>query len=112
AVEKDVFAAGEFGVESGSKFEEGGDAAGGFDEAFGGLQDAGDDLEQRALAASVGADETERFAPLDVEGDVAERPEIGVERAGAGEKLAQTVGGLAVEAVKLGDVLSVNQIRW
>ena len=110
AVEEDVFAAGEFGVEAGAEFEQGGDASAGDDAAAGGLEDAADDLQQGAFAAAVGADEAEGLALFDGEADVAERPEIGVARAAAGEQLAQAVGGTAVETVQLRDVLNQDQI--
>ena len=64
AVEVDVLAAGEFGVESGAEFEQGGDAPAGDDASRGGLENAADDLEQRALAAAVGADEAETSRPF------------------------------------------------
>ena len=50
--------------------------------AFGGLEDAGADLEERAFAAAVFADDAEGFATGDFEGDVAEGPVVGVEAAG------------------------------
>ncbi len=46
AIEIDIFAAGEFGVEARTEFEEGGDAAVGFDFAFGCGQGAADQLEE------------------------------------------------------------------
>ena len=62
AVEVDVVAAGEFRVEAGAEFEQRGDAPVHRDGAGGGLQDAGHDLQQGALAGAVFADDAEGFA--------------------------------------------------
>ena len=42
------------------------------------LGDAGEDLQQRGLPRAVAADDPHDLPALDLEGDVAERPEIGV----------------------------------
>ena len=110
AVEVDVFAAGEFGVEAGAELEQGGDAAARDDAAGGGLQDAADDLEERALAASIGADEAEGLTLLELEADIAQGPKIGMPRAGTGQQLAQPVCRAAVQTIQLGDVLNEDQI--
>ena len=70
AVEEDVFAAGEFGVEAGADFEEGRDAALDLDLAGGGSGDAGEDLEERALPGSITTDNPEDFALAHFEIDV------------------------------------------
>ena len=44
--------------------------------ALGRLGDAREDLEQRALAGAVAADDADDLAALDFEGDVTEGPEI------------------------------------
>ena len=51
-VQEDVLAAGEVGAEAGAELEQRGDAAVDADGAGVGLEDAGDELQQRALAAS------------------------------------------------------------
>ena len=72
----------------------------------GGLQDAGHDLQQRALAGTVGPYQRQRLALFNLEADIAQRPKIGVELALAERQgLAQAVGGTAVELVELGHVL-------
>ena len=42
------------------------------------LGDAGEDLQQRALSRAVAADDADHLAALDLEGDIAEGPEIGI----------------------------------
>ena len=80
--------------------------------ALGRLQNARDDLQQRALAAAVGSHQAQRLALLHVKRDIAQRPEIGVQRPRAGQKLAQAVGGPAVKTIQLGNVFDEDQIRW
>jgi hypothetical protein len=63
-------------VEPGAELEQGGDPAPHADRARGGLQDATDRLEQRALARAVGPDEADGGARLDLEVDVAQGPEL------------------------------------
>ena len=46
------------------------------DRPFGWPDDPGQDLEQRALARAVGADDRQRLAALDAQDDVAQRPEL------------------------------------
>src|SRR5205807_4791590 len=53
AVDVDVFAAGDFGMESGAKLDERGHAAVHSHAAAGRLEDSGDELEQRRLARAV-----------------------------------------------------------
>src|ERR1044071_2527731 len=79
AVEEDVLAAGQFGVEAGADFEERADSAAYFDLALGRGGDAREDFEQRALARAVAPDDADDVAPLDFERKVFERPEgVGV----------------------------------
>ncbi len=75
AVEVDVLAAGELGMKAGADFEQAADAPADDGAAFGRLGDAGEDFQERALARAVAADDADDFAALDLEGDVAERPE-------------------------------------
>ena len=76
AVEEDVFAAGQFGVKAGADLEQAGDAAAQHDPPLGRLGDAAQDLEQRALAGAVAADDAQDLALLDLEADILERPEF------------------------------------
>ena len=46
------------------------------DRALGRPDDPGEDLEQRALAGAVRADDRQRLAALDAQVDVAQRPEL------------------------------------
>ena len=110
AVEIDVFPAGEFGIESGAELEQGRDAPARHHTSGGGLQNAADDLQQRALTATVGTHQAQGFALFDLKPDLAQRPEIGVAGRGARQKLAQAVGGAPVQAVELGNVLNEDQL--
>src|SRR5262249_31136684 len=56
--------------------EEAAHAAEELDAALRGLGDTRDDLEERGLPRSVAPDDPERLAALDLEGHVAERPEV------------------------------------
>src|SRR5438094_7302021 len=75
AIEIDVLAAGQLGVEAGADFEQTADAAGDLDLALGRLGDTREDLEQRALAGAVAADDTDHFAAVHVEAHVLQGPE-------------------------------------
>ncbi len=75
-VEEDVLATGEVRVESRTELEQRGDAPALLDRARRRLDDAADDLQQRALAGAVVPDQADRAAGADVETDVAERPEV------------------------------------
>lgn len=76
AVEEDVFAAGEFGMEAGADFEQATDATAKFDAARSGFDDAREYLEQGTFAGSVLADDADRFAGLHFETDVFQGPEF------------------------------------
>ncbi len=75
AVQVDVLASGELGVESGSDLEQAPDATSDPHLARAGLGDPAQDLEQGALARPVAPDDADRLARLDVEVDVFQRPE-------------------------------------
>ncbi len=64
-VEVDVFASRELGVEAGAEFEQGGDASLDRHYAGGRTECGGDELEQRAFARAVAADEADAFAAFD-----------------------------------------------
>ena len=76
AVQEDVLAPCELGVESGADLEQGPHAAAEPRLAFGRRGDPGEDLEQGALAGAVVADDAHRLASLDLEAHVAQRPEL------------------------------------
>ena len=71
-----VLAAGEFGVESGAEFEESCHAAVNGDGPCAGLQNARADLEECALTATILADDAKRFAAVDLEREIPQRPII------------------------------------
>ncbi len=75
AVEVDVLAARELGVEAGAHLEQAADAAAQLDAPRRRLGDARQDLEQRALARAVAADDAEHLAAPHLEVDVAQRPD-------------------------------------
>ena len=74
AVQEDVLAARELGVEAGADLEQRPDAAADVRVALGGLGDARKNLEERRLPGSVLAHDRDRLALLHLEGDVAQRP--------------------------------------
>ena len=76
AVQEDVLAAGQLRVEAGADLEQRADPAAQPRLALGRRRDPGEDLEQRALAGAVVADDPEGLAALDLEVDVPQRPEL------------------------------------
>ena len=81
AVQVDVLASAQLHVEAGAEFEQRGQTADVRHAPALGTKDAGEALEQRALARAVRTDDTEGLAGKDLEIDVAERPELLVPRA-------------------------------
>src|ERR1039457_592662 len=103
AVEEHVLAAGEFGVEARAQLQQGGDAPARDYPSLRGLQDAGHDLQKRAFAGAVRANQGQGLALFDLEADIAQGPKVGVERTLVERQgLAEAVGGTAVELVELG----------
>src|ERR1035437_6931669 len=112
AVEVDVIAAAEFGVESGAEFEQGGDASVDTDRAGGGMKDSGDHLQQRALSGAIFADNAERFAALDLEADIVEGPEILVAlQTIQGQQLLEAVARRVVDRVAFRNTLEFNGVH-
>ena len=74
AVEVDVLAAGQLGVEAGADLQQAADAAAELDLAGRRLGDPREDLQQRALAGAVAADDADDLARLDLEVDVLAGP--------------------------------------
>ena len=75
-VEVDVLASGQQGMESRTEFQQRCHLAIDVHPAPGGRGDPGQDFQQGALARAVGADDTDRLAALDGEGDIAEGVEL------------------------------------
>ena len=71
--QEDVLDRGVLGVEARADLEQRGDAAARPRSCPVGLEDAGEQLEQRRLAGAVAADDADRLAGRDVERDVVER---------------------------------------
>lgn len=90
-MQEDVFAASEFGVESGAQFQQGGDAAVNLQAAGGGFADAADELQQGAFAGAVAADDADGFAALDVKANVVQRVEFLAAFGAAGDESVQRV---------------------
>src|SRR5262249_24353432 len=76
AIQEDVLAAGEVHVEPGTELEQRPDPALRADAADGRLDDPGDQPEKRRLAGAVSADEPDRLAAADLDGDVPQRPDV------------------------------------
>jgi hypothetical protein len=74
AIQEDVLAARQLGMEAGADFQQAGDAPADLDPARGRLGDARQDLEQGGLAGAVVADDADQLASLDLEIDVTQRP--------------------------------------
>ena len=112
AVQIDVVAAAEFGVESGAEFEQRGDAAVNTDRAGSGMQDPGHHLQERALAGAVLPDDAEGLAALDLEADVVERPEILVAlQTIQGQQLLEAVARRVVDRVAFRNTLEFNGVH-
>src|SRR5262249_6468961 len=77
-VEVDVFTAAQLQMEPGPELDERADLAAAPDEdaPLRGPMDAGDELQQRALARSIAPDEADRLSMADAERDVAQRPQL------------------------------------
>src|SRR5439155_24308033 len=76
ALEEDVLATGQVGVEAGAELEQRADPPAHRNAARGRLDDSGDEPQQRRLSRAVAPDETECAARVDVERDVAQRPDV------------------------------------
>lgn len=76
AVEIDVFATGEFGMEAGADFQEAGDASVHGDLAGGWFGDAAEDFEEGGFAGAIASDDADAVALLDLEIDVFKCPEF------------------------------------
>ncbi len=76
AVQVDVLAARELGMEAGPDLEQAAHAAADLDAAARGRRDPRQHLEERRLARAVPTDDSEHLALLDVERDVPERPDL------------------------------------
>ena len=76
AAEQDVVPPGQLLVEAGAERQQARDVPVDVDRALGRMDDPGEHLEERALAGAVRADDRQRLAALDVQVDVAERPEL------------------------------------
>src|SRR4029077_11408583 len=72
SVEDDVLACGQLDVEADPELDEGSEAPGHPDRPRIGSVDTRQQLQQRALAGAVAADDAEELAPLDLEGDSVE----------------------------------------
>src|SRR5581483_8044623 len=112
AVEVDVLATAELGVEPGAELEQRRHATVDRDPPAIGSQDVGDALEHRALPRAVLADEPEARALFDLEAHVAQRPELVVARAAtAHERRLQALVPLVVQAEPLPDVFDEDRSR-
>ena len=87
-VQKNIFAAGELGVEARAELEESGDAAVDLNGTGGRRERAGDELEEGGFAGAIAPDDTRSLAAADFEGDVAQGVEIAVAAGRAGREPA------------------------
>src|SRR5262249_18506045 len=75
-VQVDVVPAGQLAVEAGPQLQQRGDPARDRDVAAARAQDAGEHLQQRRLAGAVRAGQPDRLPAADLDGDVAQGPEV------------------------------------
>ncbi len=102
AVEVDILTAGELGIETRSELEQCRHTAIDRCAAGGGLEDACAHLQQSALARSIFPNNAKRLASLDFEGDIAQRPIVGMEAAAVQQRqLLETIAGRRVDRVAL-----------
>ena len=92
AVEEDVLAAGQLGVEAGPDLEQRADAAGHVGPARGRLGDPREDFQQRALAGAVVADQADDFAVLDRQRDRAAPRACAASSAAADRRASELTG--------------------
>ena len=112
SVEVNVVAPAELGIETRAEFEQRRHAPVHRNASGSGLQNAGDDLQQRTLAGAVLAHDAERFAALDFKRDVAERPKIAVAvEAIEGEKLLKPPRWRVVDRVALRNLLKFDGVH-
>ena len=106
AVEKDILAAGKLGVEAAAELEQRRNAPTHIDAALAGGQCTGDHLQQRALAATIAADDPHRLAAPYLERDAAHRPVLVAVLAAktVEQHVLQAVLWLAVDPVHLADI--------
>ena len=115
AVQEDVLAAGELGMEAGSHLQQASDPTTDLSAAARRRRDPGEDLEQRRLARAVAADDAEHLALLHLERDVPERPDLlvvdsvvspGEAPSGRGERVAKRPVG----ALQLADPVALRKL--
>src|SRR5207245_10116130 len=95
----DVLAAGQFGMKPGADLQQTADPPVKRDAAGGRLGDAREDLEERALAGAVAADQADDLAVVDGQVDAAQGPEFAALRGDGGlAQPAQRGGGPGGEA--------------
>ena len=92
-VEIDVFAAAELGMEARAELEQRGNAALDAHVAFGGMDGAGGQAQQRALAGAVGTDDAHGAAGRNLEVHAAQAPERLALRPGPARQRAEERGG-------------------
>ncbi len=82
AVQVDVLAAGQLGVEAGADLQQAGDPAADFGPSAARLGNSGENLEQGRLAGPVAPDDPQHLTLAHLEGDVAQRPQHAFGRLG------------------------------
>jgi hypothetical protein len=100
AVQEDVLAPGQLGMETGSDFEQAGYSTVEFHSPARRLQNARQDLEQGRLSGAVATDDADDLAALDLEIDVAQCPELFQHVALDHGATAQHIGSLAHDAAR------------
>src|SRR4051794_13934471 len=99
-------------METGAQLQQGGEAPDAADLSLGRLEDAGDALQQGRLARTVVSQQTDRFALVDLEVDVLQRPEVLIgDLPGMDQTLFQRCVLLVIQPEPLGNVVDLDGER-
>ena len=113
AVQKDVLAAAQLGMEARADLEQRADQASDRDVAVRGRGDARQHFQQRALAGAIPADDADHLARRDLERDVAERPDAIVFAFGLGPAtIQQSLDTARRRAQHVGERISQRAIAF
>src|SRR5437016_3530109 len=109
-IHENVFQAGKLRIESGPELQQGGDPALVPDGAVGGLERAGDDLQQSGFAAAVRPDDSSRGPRFDLKTDILQRPEFTVTLPEPARKhLLQAIAWMVIHSILLGNAFNAER---
>jgi len=102
--DEDVLAPGEFRVKANTQFQDRGNASAALKRAFGRPGDPRRQLEQRALAGTVLADDRHGLSARDRHVDIAQHPDLLVTRPPAQQRFLQSIAWMRVPSIRFADV--------